>query len=132
MVSPHILRIHRLLSWPLALLGLRLRIIFYILLAVKLIVCNFLSVTYLRFVESLHSFFNKEHWLEKKKEFKSSAFSLKSPWLAHFSSISAAIYLLLKIFCQDNKFLFWNFFLQFLHPACPAASLNFCYYCNAI
>ena len=26
------------------------------------------------------------------------------PWLVHFSSISAAICLLLKIFCQDNKF----------------------------
>ena len=54
-----------------------------------------------------------------------------SPWLAHFSSISAAICLLLKIFCQDNKFCILKSFLHFLHPACPAASRNFCY-CNAI
>ena len=65
------------LSWPWALFGLRLTIIFSILLVVKLIVRNLLSVTYLRFVGSLLQFFNKEHWLENK-ELKSSAFSLKS------------------------------------------------------
>ena len=78
MVLPHILSIRILmLSWPWALFGLRLTIIFSILLVVKLIVRNLLSVTYLRFVGSLLQFFNKEHWLEKK-ELKSSAFSLKS------------------------------------------------------
>ena len=51
--------------------------------------------------------------------------------MAHFSSISAAICLLRKIFCQDNKFLFRNLFLHFLHPVRFALSWNFCY-CDAI
>ena len=77
MVSPHILSIRiMMLSWPWALFGLRLTIIFFLLSAVKWIVRNLLSVTYLRFVGSLH-FFNKEHWLEKK-ELKSSAFYLST------------------------------------------------------
>ena len=50
------------LSWPWALFGLRLTIIFSILLVVKLIVRNLLSVTYLIFVGSLLQFFNKEHF----------------------------------------------------------------------
>ena len=62
---------------PWALFELRLTISFSILSAVKLIVCNLLSVTYLGFVGSLLQFFIKEHWLDKK-ELKSSAFSLKS------------------------------------------------------
>ena len=50
---------------------------------------------------------------------------------AHFSSISAAICLLLKRFYQDNNFFFWNLFFHFRHPARPAPSRNFCY-CNVI
>ena len=77
-VLPHILSIRILtLSWPWALFGLRLRIIFSILSVMKLIVRNLLTVTYLRFVGSLLQSFNKEHSLEKK-ELKSYAFSLKS------------------------------------------------------
>ena len=45
--------------------------------ALKLILRNLLSVTYLRFEGSLLQLFNKEHWLEKN-ELKSSAFFLKS------------------------------------------------------
>ena len=65
------------LSRPWALFELRLTMIFSMLSAVKLIVRNLLSLTYLGFVGSLLQLFNKEHWLEKK-ELKSSAFSLKS------------------------------------------------------
>ena len=36
-----------------------------------------------------------------------------SPWLAQFSSISAAIYLLLKIFCEENKFFILKFVSSF-------------------
>ena len=65
MVPPHILTILMLpLVW--ALFELRLTIIFSILLAVKLVVRNLLSVEYLRFVESLQQLFSKVHWLEKK------------------------------------------------------------------
>ena len=37
-----------------------------------------------------------------------------SPRSANFSFISAAVCLLFKIFCEDNKFL--DLFLYFLHP----------------
>ena len=78
MVLAHILSVRILmLSWPWALFGLRLPIIFSLLSVVKLIVRNLLSVTYLRLLGSLLQVFNKEHWLEKK-ELKSSAFSKKS------------------------------------------------------
>ena len=53
------------LSWQWALFELRLTIIFSILSAVKLIVSNFLSVTYLEFIGTLLQLFNKEHWSEK-------------------------------------------------------------------
>ena len=43
---------------------------FSILSAVKLIVRNFLSVTYLEFVERLLQLFNKKNWLEKKEFFE--------------------------------------------------------------
>ena len=60
MVPPHILTILMLpLVW--ALFELRLTIIFSILLAVKLVVRNLLSVEYLRFVESLQQLFSKVH-----------------------------------------------------------------------
>ena len=65
MVPPHILTI-LMLSLVWALFELRLTIIFSILLAVKLVVRNLLSVEYLRFVESLQQLFSKIHWLEKK------------------------------------------------------------------
>ena len=65
MVPPHILTI-LMLSLVWALFELRLTIIFSILLAVKLVVRNLLSVEYLRFVESLQQLFSKVHWLEKK------------------------------------------------------------------
>ena len=65
MVPPHILTI-LMLSLVWALFELRLTIIFSILLAVKLVVSNLLSVEYLRFVESLQQLFSKVHWLEKK------------------------------------------------------------------
>ena len=78
MVSPHIVSMRMLmLSWSWALFGLKLTIIFSIWPTVKLIVHNLLSVKYLRFVRSLLQFVNKEHWL-KRKELKSSVFSLKS------------------------------------------------------
>ena len=85
------------------LLGLRLKIIFSILSAVKLIVHNLLSVTYLRFVGSLLQFFNEEHWLEKK-ELKSSAFSLKSviKWFSWNNSGISGIFLFKKIFNKDQ------------------------------
>ena len=60
MVPPHILTI-LMLSLVWALFELRLTIIFSILLAVKLVVRNLLSVEYLRFVESLQQFFSKVH-----------------------------------------------------------------------
>ena len=62
------------LSWQWALFELRLTIIFSILSAVKLNVCNFFSVTYLGFMGTLLQLLNKEHWSEKK-ELKSSTFS---------------------------------------------------------
>ena len=49
------------LSRPWALFGLKLAIILSILSVVKLIVRNLLSVTYLRYMESLLEFFNKEY-----------------------------------------------------------------------
>ena len=42
-----------------------------------------------------------------------------SPWFANFSSISAAIVLLLKIFCQDNKFFYFKSISSFLPYLCP-------------
>ena len=60
MVPPHILTI-LMLSLVWALFELRLTIIFSILLAVKLVVRNLLSVEYLRFVESLQQLFSKVH-----------------------------------------------------------------------
>ena len=60
MVPPHILTI-LMLSLVWALFELRLTIIFSILLAVKLVVRNLLSVAYLRFVESLQQLFSKVH-----------------------------------------------------------------------
>ena len=60
MVPPHILTI-LMLSLVWALFELRLTIIFSILLAVKLVVRNLLSVEYLRFVESLQQLFSKIH-----------------------------------------------------------------------
>ena len=60
MVPPHILTI-LMLSLVWALFELRLTIIFSILLAVKLVVRNLLSVEYLRFVESLQHLFSKVH-----------------------------------------------------------------------
>ena len=60
MVPPHILTI-LMLSLVWALFELRLTIICSILLAVKLVVRNLLSVEYLRFVESLQQLFSKIH-----------------------------------------------------------------------
>ena len=60
MVPPYILTI-LMLSLVWALFELRLTIIFSILLAVKLVVRNLLSVEYLRFVESLQQLFSKVH-----------------------------------------------------------------------
>ena len=60
MVPPHILTI-LMLSLVWALFELRLTIIFSILLAVKLVVRNLLSIEYLRFVESLQQLFSKVH-----------------------------------------------------------------------
>ena len=62
------------LSRPWALFELIITILCSILSAVKLIVRNFLSVTYLVFVGSLLQLLNKERRLEKK-ELKSSPFS---------------------------------------------------------
>ena len=91
-------------SWPWALFWLRLTLFFSILSAVKLIVSKLLSVTYLSFVGSLLKFFNKEHWLEKKK-LRSSAFSLKSV-IKEFSwnngGISGAFLLFKKAFNKDQ------------------------------
>ena len=90
MLSSHILSIRILtLPWPWFLFGLTLAIIFSKLSAMKLIVRNILSVTYLRLEGSLLQFFNKERWLEKK-ELKSSAFSLK-PVIKRFSWNNGAI-----------------------------------------
>ena len=52
-------------------------------------------------------------------------------WLAHFSAISAAIWLLLKMFYQDDKFFILKSVPSFPKSASPEATLNFCY-CNAI
>ena len=88
------------LSWAWVLFELRLTIIFSILSAVKLIVRNILSVTYLGFMGSL---FNKEHWLEKK-ELKISALSLE-PAIKKFSwnndCISGVFLLFKKIYNKE-------------------------------
>ena len=105
MVSSHILSICILiLSWPWALFELGLKLIFSILSALKLIVRNLSSVTYLEFVGRLLQFFNKEHWLQKK-ELKSSAFSLKSVikgLLWNNGGISGIFLLFRKIFNKDQ------------------------------
>ena len=42
-----------------------------------------------------------------------------SPWLADFSSISATTCLLLKIFCQENKFFYLKSISSFPTSVCP-------------
>ena len=42
-----------------------------------------------------------------------------SPWFANFSPISAAICLLFKIFCQNNKFVYFKSISSFPTSACP-------------
>ena len=44
-----------------------------------------------------------------------------SPWLANFSSISATICLLPKIFCQDNKLFYFKSISAFPASVCPNA-----------
>ena len=101
------------LSWSWALFELRFNIIFSILSAEKLIVCNLLSVPYLGFLGSLLQLFNEEHWLQKK-EWKSSAFSLKFV-IKQFSwsncGISWIFYCLERFLTKTNKF--WCFFSIF-------------------
>ena len=48
-----------------------------------------------------------------------------SPWLSNFSSISATICLLPKIFCQDNKFFYFKSISSFPTSACPEIFQNF-------
>ena len=50
-----------------------------------------------------------------------------SPWLANFSSISATICLLPKIFCQDNKFFYLKSISSFPTSVCPEIFQNFRY-----
>ena len=50
-----------------------------------------------------------------------------SPWLANFSSISATICLLLKIFFQDNNFLYLKSISSFPTFVCSELIQKFCY-----
>ena len=54
-----------------------------------------------------------------------------SPWVANFSSISAVVCLLFKIFCQDNKFFFLKPVSSFPTFVYLEISQNFCY-CDLI
>ena len=42
-----------------------------------------------------------------------------SPWLTNLSSLSGALCLLLKIFCQDNKFFYLKSIVSFRTSVCP-------------
>ena len=52
-----------------------------------------------------------------------------SPWLANLSSLSGALRLLLKIFCQGNKFFYLKSIASFRTSVCPEIFQIFCY-CN--
>ena len=71
------------------------------------------------------------HLFHQKKKIWLIPSQRTSPWLANFSSISAAVCLLIGIFNQGNKFSYLKSISSFSTFACFQIFQNF-YYCHAI